>query len=762
MPRLTGAILRHRGVTLLAIALFTGLAAYTARGIRADFTTQELFATDDPEIGYLEQFKAQYGADDNLLVVLVEADDVFRPELLRLVGTLSHKLARLPSVLRVDSLSTISDLGTTADGSIDTTPLFDKIPDDPGARDKLRRRALENPLLRGRVVSRDASLTAVAADLRTEVTRAKEVNSAVEAVQTILAGLDLPAGARLHLVGVPKVRYDAVGMIVADQMRFLPLGNLLTGLILIFLYRSVHGLLIPMFGVSLSVGYTVALMALLDQPIDILSNVLPLLVMVYGVADAIHMLGRIHEEVSRQQRRRLAIHMAMRHIGLACLVTSATTAIGFGSLVTAEMHILRRFGLLSACGVMVAWAVTVVVVPLMASLSKLDRTRLRRGRVPDRVLERVLTAAASLSTRRPRTVVAVTLLLGGGCLGLGLGVEVDNYLLGIYHDDHPTAAATHLAEQRLEGLVRMQVSLEGSPGAMKRPEVLREIHRLQTHLETAPGVTSTLSAATFVRELHRAVMGSRDLPDSQAAVAQLLLMAEGETGMERYVSHTYHRSRIEVRLEDVGGQAYLKLARQVQAQLPSRFEPLGIKARVTGTSMVAYRGINRLVKDLLASLTLALVVIGLVLSLLFRSARIGLMSLLPNTIPLVVGLGSMRLLGMRLEPVTVMIYSIALGIAVDDTIHFLVRYREEVEAGRCPAEAARRTLATAGRAMAITSVLLVGGFSVTLTSGFPGTVRFGTLGIIILSTALVTDLLVTPACTMLFRPWSNRSQPGST
>jgi len=761
IQRLAGAILRRRAITLLLLILVSAGAIFATRNIRVDFTTQELFATNDPELTYLKEFKQVYGNDDTLMAILVEAPDVLAPPVLRLVSSLTDQLLALDPVLRVDSLSTVSDLGSTDQGAMDTTPLYATIPDDPAALAALRARALENPLFKGRLISRDATLTAVAADLKPRVERAREVGKAMAEVQKIMAGATLPAGVKLHLIGVPKVRSDAVDMIIADQYTFLPLGNILTGLLLLLLYRSLHGLLVPMFAVFLSVTYTVAFMALIDLPLDILSNVLPLLVMVYGVADAVHMLGRIHEEVAAQGRRKLAIEFAVRHLGLACLVTSATTAIGFGSLVTAQMHILQRFGLLAAAGVLFAWVATLVVVPLGAGLSKLDPARLRRRTRVGQRLDLALSRIADFSARRPLKVVLAAALITGLCVTAGMGLEVNNYLLGIYHDDHPTAKATRLAEEKLEGLVRMQISLEGGEGAMKRPEVLKQVDALQTWIQSRPGVTATLSMADFVKEMHRAVMGTRALPDSRQAVAQLLLMAEGETGLERHVNFDYSRARVEVRLADVGAMRYLELVDRTRAHMAEKFTVAGVRARVTGTSMIAYRGINRLVKDLLMSLSLALLVIGLVLAGLFRSLRIGLVSLLPNTIPLAVGLGSMRLLGMRLEPVTVMIFSIALGIAVDDTIHFFVRYREEVAKGKDPLEAARRTLGTAGRAMVFTSVLLVGGFTVTLLSSFPGTVRFGTLGIIILSTALVTDLVVTPACAVLFRVGKGAAPPAS-
>ncbi len=759
MDRFADLILRHRGLTFVLVVLTTAGAVWAITGIRADFTTQELFAGDDPEIEYLDSFREQFGADDDQVVALVQAKDVFDPAVLRYIKRFTAALDALPSTRRVDSLNTISDLGNTDEGSVDTEPLFAEIPDDAEELAGLRRRALGNPLLRGRLVAADRSLTAVVASLGLDIERAREVTAAVEAIEAVRDRLKPPPGVRVLLAGVPVVRVEAVRMIIADQIRFMPLASLMTTLLLILLYRSVHGVLITMISVTLATWYTVAFMALVDAPIDILSNVLPLLVMVYGVADAVHLLGRVHEEARARETRALAIRVAAKHLGLACLLTSLTTAVGFGSLVMASMNILKRFGLVAAAGVMIAYCVTMVVVPLGASVRRIDMARAARAAAP-RWLDAVLCWLAGVVVRRARLLVVISVILAVGGVLLGRGVVVNNYLLGIYRQDHSMIRATRLAEEHLEGVVRMQVAFDGGADSMKDPRVLGSMLRVQRWMAARPEVTASLSPATFIKEMHRAVLGKRAIPDSAAGVAQLLLLAEGETGLSRFVNYAYSRARIDFSMRDVGAQAYLALARDLQTALPSLVTlPPGVTARVTGTSMVAHRGINRLVTDLLYSLSLALGVIAVFLSLLFRSARIGLLSLLPNVIPLAVGLGFMRITGMRLEPVTVMIYSIALGIAVDDTIHFLVRYREEALAGADPAEAVRATLRTEGRAMVYTSAVLIVGFSVTLTSNFPGTVRFGLLAIIILSAALLTDLLLTPACMMVFRPWG-KAKPG--
>jgi uncharacterized protein len=753
LDRFALLVLGHRALFVLGVIAVSAAAGWAALGIRADFTVQELFAHDDPEIARLERFREIFGPDDDQLLVLVEADDVFAPSVLRYVRRLTGAAKELPHFRRVESLTTVSDMGNTEDGAIDTRPLFGTIPDDPAQLAALKKRALGSPLLSGRVAAKDGTLAVVAANLRVGLQRAKDLERVCQRMERLLEATKPPAGVKARLFGVPYVRAEAVRLVKNDQRRFMPLGMLVTTLLLVVLYRSFYEVVVPMLSVSLSAAYTMALMALLDAPIDILSNVLPLLVMVYGVADAVHLLGRIHEQLRAGEARDLAIRTAVRHLGLACLLTSFTTAVGFASLTSASMSILRRFGIFAALGVMVAYVVTLVVAPLGVSLR-----RVKQGSYVAQLrwLDRLLCAVAAVVTRRPRAVLIGGVLLAVAALGLGSQVEINNYLLGIYREGNPTMQATRLAERKLEGVVRLQVSLVGPAGSMKDPRVLRAMYQLQRWLERQPGVTSSISLVTFIREMHRVVVGQAAIPDTRRGVAALLLMAEGEERINRFIDYPYGKARILVTMRDVGAKRFLPLADRTAARLDRLFSGLGVKARVTGTSLVAYRGINKLVTDLLTSLSVAFLIIAIVLALVFRSLRIGLLSMLPNALPLAVGLGYMTVAGIRLAPATVIIFSIALGIAVDDTIHFFSRYREEVQGGRSAGEAVRATLRTAGRAMVFTSLVLVSGFSVTVLSNFPGTANFGELGAVILLTALFTDLLVTPSCMLVFRPWGAR------
>jgi predicted RND superfamily exporter protein len=752
LDRLARLVLRHRLLFVAGTLLVTAGAVHLARGIRADFDAKGLFAVGDPEIVHLQRFQKRFEPDDKVLLILVETDDVFRSDVLRYVDTLTRRAAAKSALFRrVDSLTSLSALRGSDENTIDTRPLFETIPADEERLASLKRRALESPLLGGRVVARDGSLTLLALSLRRELREAKDSECAVSAVERMLAATPPPKGVRISLTGLPYVGAQVVRMLKGDQEVFLPLGCAITVLMLVLLYRSFWELVVPMTAVGLSALYTTALMSALDTPIDIVNNVLPLLVLIYGVADAVHLLGRTHEQMRAGQARDLAIRTAVKHLGVACLLTSGTTAIGFASLVTGSLSILHRFGLFAAAGVMIAYVTTLILVPLGVSLRRRHPATWTTQTLPG--LDRLLTRIANMIIRRPRLVLALAAMVGVSAVAVGSQVEVDRQLLGGFKPDHPAVRATRLAERKLEGVAQLELSLEGKPGQMKDPAVLEALHRLQGRLERRSAITSTLSLATFVRELHAAVVGHPRIPDSRKGVASLLLMAEGEERLGRFVDYPYASGRILVGCRDVGAKLMLELADQIGREAREAFAPFGIRARVTGTQLVGFRGTNRMVRDLAASLSVAFLVIAVVLALTFRSLRAGLVSLIPNVTPLAVGLGFMTLSGIRLQTATVITFSIALGIAVDDTIHFFARYREELRRGAAPDEAIRRTMTTAGRAMVYTSVVLIAGLQVTLASNFTSTARFGKVSMVILAAALLTDLLVTPACLLVFKPW---------
>ena len=491
--------------------------------------------------------------------------------------------------------------------------------------------------------------------------------------------------------------------------------------------------------------------------------------LVIGVADAIHMMTRYGQERREGLERRPAMKRAVMSVGAACLLTSVTTAVGFATLLTARLEILRDFGLYAALGVMITFGFTIVFVPWALVRSPKDPV----VRDPSEGLEageratllgRFLARQGELVSRRPGLILVIAAVVTAGFVAGIPRATVDNFIMEYVPRGEPIHQAHALLEEKLSGVVYVDVVLtaEGGPDApWHEPEMLARAARIQDRIEADDGVQSAVSVISLVREIgyvQRGGEGHRDaLPTSRQETAGLLLLAEfadGETLLDTHLDPDRRVLRITVRAADLGAKHYLALEERMQGWVDEALAgaPVATTGYLAGTSQVGYSGIDSLIRDMLTSLGWAFVLIFLTLAVLFRSVRLAAIAMIPNVLPLVVVLGSMGWAGRHLETLSAMVFSIGLGIAVDDTIHYLARYCAEVRAGFSPEQAVQRTTERTGRAIVHTSLVLVVGFGVLCTSAFPPNRLFAVLGSGVIVAALVADLWVLPAILVLLRP----------
>ncbi len=403
----------------------------------------------------------------------------------------------------------------------------------------------------------------------------------------------------------------------------------------------------------------------------------------------------------------------------------------------------------SAVGVVFAFATLIVLVPLILSATRarpLDpQWQMRESRI-DAVLER----AAQLPLGAPKRVAFGAILLLVVSFALGISVPVRNHLSGMLEVEHPVSTAGRLLDDKLGGQLSIEVDLEGPPGAFTDPSVLAALYRFETAATKIDGVKSAVGPATFLARINAAVSGEEATPPaSRNAAAQLLFLVDGNPAAARVFNADRSRARVSMRMADIGGQRFEQVAVQVNRDLAQRLTSTAVDSKVTatvtGTALTSYLGLNRLVNDLVKSVGFAFFVIIVILGVIFRSPRIALLCLVPNMLPQTMGLALLAILGWPLQPGTAVIFTIALGIAVDDTIHLLVRRREERAAGRARDEAIRRAMSRSGRPVVITTLILCAGFSVNGLSSFPTNSMAGALGAFVIFVALLGDVFLLPA-----------------
>lgn len=756
-------ILEYRKWILGLILAIAAICGATVPFLGFDFTPQQLFESTSDASEYRDIVAERYGREDNLMVILIDGDDVFDPEVLETMRALTHRLRQSDSITRADSVATF-EIPRTGDspGTMSVRPVLDQPGEDGSDGDitqeqanKLREVALAEPLVVNRLVNADGDLAVVLAWLDPDVQDAELIKSNVDEVRRILESHPLPDGYTYEIGGIPGLRANIMESLKTEQLTFLPITGLIFIIVLSWLFRRTSGVVLPMGSVVLAVLGTVALLVATDHSINIVNNVLPSLIFVIGISDSIHMLTRDAEEIEAGRGREEAVKATIRHTGLACLLTSVTTSVGFFSLVAADTEILKDFGWEAGAGVLFAYVGTLFFIPAALSFMKPVKRRATADTDDDPRLEGLLVRTGEMILHRPWLVAAASLLFLGGFIFMATKVEIDTTLLEVYEESHPYYKTTKTLENELGGFLPMEISLESQQEArFKDPEVYKNLHEIQTFAEQQETVISTQSIVDFHQSTRAALLGDpaerQQMPESRAQIEQLhLLIAEapdepGATG--KFVTSDFQNARILLRVRDDGAKRQMKLGNTLEDRLSELFpEGSGVDYRITGDAYVASVALDSFIRDLFYSLLLAIVIIFGMMTVVFRSLKIGLISMLPNTIPLVMTFGYMGWQGIDLNTTTIIIFAISLGLAVDDTIHFLARFREELDRRETVRDAILASYFGAGRAIMLTSVMLLLGMSVLLLSDFVPTRQFGILTGITIAGAVFGDLILLPA-----------------
>ncbi len=720
------------------LALLLALAAWGAAGLRIDFSSSRFYVGNQgPE---LQAFHDRWGPDDDVVLVVVEArgEDLLTQTRLEAIGRIADALRALPDVRAVTSAA---DQRVVLPGSTfdDAVPLWELPPFDetgPLSREAMLSRLPYVPLL----LSADGRYAAIVVRLGFSADDTDRVVPAVDRIADLVEAFEERDGLDIGIAGVPVFRAAFIDLTVRDQIVLVPASLTLIGLALFWVFRRAGGVLIPAAAALVPLMLLLGVLGWAGEPIDLLNQAYFTLIPVLAVSDAVHLLSRYYEEQSAHEPRE-ALLRAVQHAGLACTLTTTTTAIAFASLAIGGMPLLQRFGLYAALGMLLAYASVFLILPLFGRLSPAPPPgRLAPPRWPHVI--------SNLGVRH-RTAILLAAIAAAVVAGsAGARVTVDNRLGSLLDPGHPIRQTGRLVERSLGGILSLEVELEGPAEAFLQPDIVGATAAFEDWLREQIGVRAVIGPG---RSLESLAVATDTLMASPAAIRGVYERLATLIDPADIVRDDYRRARVSVRVAEPGGRAFERFAAEVEAEAFAAFDPFGVRPNVTGTTLVAYRGVNQLGGALRTSLLAVFGVVAMHFLLLFRSPRIALVAMLPNALPLVVGYGAIGLLGRDLDPLSGVVLTFALGIAVDDTIHLLVRVRERVRAGDELPAAIHTAIEHSGRAVVITSVIISGGLAINALSSFPPLQLLGILGATVMLTALACDLLLLPALLVIFR-----------
>ncbi len=773
-------VVRRRGLALcICLALGAGFVAGLPR-LQVDNSTDAFLREGHPVRVRYDRFKDAFEREDRVSIVL-RPERVFDAAFLETLRRLHEEIeSEVPYVAEVTSLVNARDTRGEGDELI-VEDLMERWPEGPGEIAALRERAMANPLYVDALVSADASHTIVAVEPYTYSTLGdgdplagfddgadasdeplyltdEESFALVDALEGIVARYRSPE-LEMHLVGGPTLDRHMTAMMQRDVTVMMSLSFALVVALLFVLFRRVSGVLLPVFVVLLSLLSSLGLMGWLAIPFSVTLNMLPAFLLVVGLCDSIHILTIVYKRLESGRSRDDAIADALGHSGLAVVMTSVTTAAGLASFTFADLAPIAHLGVIAPIGVLLAMLFSLTLLPALLALAPLGERDAPPGAGLRAFFDRWLARAGDLSTRRPwRTVAAAALLVALGLPGV-LELRASHNAMRWFPERDPLRRATELIDREFHGSAGLEVIVHtGEENGLYEPATLARLERAMDHasglaVDGRP-IGNVTSIVDVVKEIHQALHENRAelrrIPDRRDLVAQELLLFEnsGNDDLEEVVDSRFETARVSIRTPWADAMEYPALLDAIERGFRDALGS-GVGLEVTGHVALFTTVFSELVPTMARSYVFALLVITPLMVLLIGNWRRGLLAMIPNLLPIYLVLALMGWSGIPLDASTLLIGGIILGLAVDDTIHFMHKFGRYYEDSGDARRAVHETLATTGVALLFTSLVLSAGFAVMLASYMQNSFWFGALATVATITAFLADVLLAPALMVL-------------
>jgi predicted RND superfamily exporter protein len=735
---------------LVALVLATAVLGRFAIGVPVEQSNESMNSLDREQRTTYEDFRRLFGGDQDLVLSLTD------PQLLSAEGigkldSLTERVAKIAGVRRVYSLSNAIELVPGPNGAEEQ----DLVPRPVAGADfsaRLERAVQRNPELSGYLISADHRTAALVIEPETHSGDGSQRPRIVRALRAIV---DEPGNdhSELHLTGIDAQKFEVTRLLARDQSVLIPASAAVLALILALFFRRVSGVLIPLAATAVSLVWTLGCYGLSGYALNTMTSLLAPVLMVLSVSTSVHLYENWRSRSHAWQDPNLVIASTVRELRRPCFFTSLTTALGMLSLVVSDTPAVRLFGAFAALGVMISLGVSLTLVPV--GLSFLSRPAAAPTRSRYAGLDRFLGFAARSAVQHPIAILcvaaALTLL---GSAGIAR-IERNTDLVWFLKSDNPLFRDSMFIDRQLAGIHTLEfVVSRRDGGSLASLDAVTRLERFRESLLSHPEIGGVQSVLSLLSAIQRAeVHGAGwQLPPNQEAVLHAfdLLDAAGDDPLVRQlIDPEFRHARVRAQIHSVGSEDAAALEDRIVQGAHAIFGP-DYAMSVTGAFHRMTRDSNRLVRTQLESFWLAFVLVILSIGVMFRSLQLMLASIIPNVIPIVWTGGLMGFCGIELSTGTTMIASVVLGLAVDDTIHYLTRFRREHVRG--VRAAVQATTTGTGRALVISSTVLVIGFWVGALGSFKPTIYFSLLTGITMISALLCDLLVLPATLVLRDP----------
>ena len=762
--KIADLVIKYRLPLIILIGLITVFMGYYASRVEMSYDFARTVPLNDPDMIELDKFRTQFGEDGNVIAVGVKDSSLYELKNFQAYQQLTRDIKNIPGVKEAMSLpSLLIILKDTANLKFYSQRIFPDAIASQAQLDSLLAIALNQKIYSNLLLNPNNGAAMMAVSVPKEVMNSSAREAVAQALQDAGKKFEEKTNIQIHYAGLPFIRTMVANAVRKEMQIFLYASALVTGLIMFAFFRSFKAVLFSMIIIGIVVVWTLGTLALLGYKITLLSGLIPPVIVTIGITNAIYLLNKYHLEYTKTKNKLDAIRVVVRKMGLATFLTNLTVAIGFLTLLSTDVIILREFGIVAGLNIMALFFVSLIMIPgIFSWLPTPTEKHLKHLNF------RIMTGFLNLIdvfVHRQRVIIyigSITLALVSA-FGI-LQLRSLSYMVDDVPEANQIKKDLKFVEENFDGIMPLEFVVEFHTKKRRPlldPPNLQKIAAFEDYLDSIPVMAKPLSAVSFVKTLKQAFYNNNpdrySLP-SRTEGAFILRYMKGKTdssGMfNSLVDSTFSKVRISTRIADIGSVRLDSLVQAIEPKMKAIFATTGkdsISTSITGSTKIFIKGNKFLIDNLRESLLLAFILITLSMAILFANVRMIVISLLPNLLALMITAGLMGYLNIPLKPSTALIFSITFGISVDNSIRFLAKYRQEILSNNffIP-RAVSDTIMETGKSIMYTSIVLFAGFIIFAFSSFGSTIALGILTSITLVISMFTNLILLPALIMTF------------
>lgn len=778
-------IYHHRFKTIFLMIVAIGALLSQLPTIVIDTSTEAFLHKTDPALLAYNDFRDQFGRDE-VIIVALKPQQVFDINFLNTLKKLHTELEE--NVPYLDDITSLVNARNTR-GEQDLLIVEDLLENWPETKKQLqaiKQRAMSNPMYEDMLISKDGSFTTIiirtqshsamgpeneimdgfenfddtikgSADTGTKYLTDEENTEVVETVEAIIEKYrspDLP----IYLAGSPAVVHFLKQAMMSDMSKFMLLVVLTVSVLLYIMFRRITGVVLPMLIVILSLLSTISLMAITGVPIKVPTQILPSFILAVGVGSSVHILAVFFHRLRKTNNKEESIAFTLGHSGLAVMMTNLTTAAGLMSFANASVAPVAELGIFASAGIVLAFIYTIILLPALIAIIPLSTKKTDTLRKNNRIMDNILNSISHFSTTHPKKILFVSFcIIAIAFIGI-FSIRFSHFPLKWLPETNTIRMATEKIDKELNGSMSMEILFKtNTENGLYDPDLLNRIETAGIDFEKMSNkemfIGKAWSITTILKEINQALNendpNQYTIPQNKQLVAQEFLLFEnsGSDDLEDFVDSQFSMARLTLKVPFVDGILYDPLEEEIIAYLNKNFHDIDFE--ITGLVALLAKTFNNTITSMAESYLIALGIITLMMILLIGHVRIGLLSMIPNLVPIILMMGVIGWFGFPMDLFTMMVASIAIGLAVDDTIHFMHNFRRYYEQSGDPTKAVFETLHSTGRAMLVTTVVLSVGFFIYMFASMQNIVRFGFLTGFTILTALASDYFIAPALMVL-------------